>query len=88
LEASCTSGAAYLCDHLVEGLYIDWYLPSKDELNKLFLYRVEIGGLMDAFYWSSSELDALNAWFQLFGTGSPYASLKNYSHRVRAVRAF
>ena len=41
------------------GVYTDWYLPSKDELNKLYLNKVVIGGFAggfpDGFYWSSSE---------------------------------
>ena len=37
----CTSGAARICADLVEGGYDDWYLPSKDELNKLYLMYQE-----------------------------------------------
>ncbi len=51
--------AAKLCDEYtvtVDGVtYDDWYLPSKDELNKLYLNRVAIGGFDGGWYWSSSE---------------------------------
>jgi len=94
-QAGCTGGAAYLCDHLVEGDYSDWYLPSKDELNKLYLNRVAIGGFglnwMD-YYWSSSEYGASSAWYQSFlGSGSQGNASKGAQGipgRVRAVRAF
>lgn len=37
-------------------------------------------------YWSSTENSATNAWEQLFSNGNQYASLKDGSGRVRAVR--
>ena len=85
---TCTSGAAYLCYHLEEGGYSDWYLPSKDELNKLYLNKVTIGGFANAAYWSSSETSATNAWNQNFNNGNQNNNNKNNSRRVRAVRDF
>ncbi len=72
------------------GGYIDWYLPSKDELNKLYLNRVAVGGFSDSNYWSSSAYitDALYAWGQYFGNGLQYGSYKYLYKGVRAVRAF
>jgi hypothetical protein len=82
------SYAAQLCNDLTVGGYNDWFLPSKDELDKLYINKVAIGGFDDDHYWSSSEYDALYAWYQYFGNGSKYKSSKNGSFRVRAVRAF
>jgi len=87
-QSGCTSGAAYLCDHLTEGSYSDWYLPSKDELNQLYLNRVVIGGFDDYYYWSSSEFSASNAWAQFFATGEQLNGIKDNPSLVRAVRAF
>jgi hypothetical protein len=87
-QGGCTSGAAYLCDHLTEGGYSDWYLPSKDELNKLYLNQVAIGGFAGYNYWSSSEDGANYAWYQNFYYGDQYDYYKDYGRRVRAVRAF
>ena len=74
------------------GGYSDWYLPSRDELNKLYLNSGWIGGLATEpywiYYWSSSEYDANNAWMQKFNMGSQGDDNKPYSGRVRAVRAF
>ncbi|MCX6363693.1 MAG: DUF1566 domain-containing protein [Actinobacteria bacterium] len=89
-QTGCTSGAAYLCDNLVEGGYDDWYLPSSFELYKLycFCFHAGIGGFETASYWSSSEDDAYYALAEVFG-GSTYSNDDKYSlHRVRAVRSF
>lgn len=83
-----TSYAAGLARAHNGGGYNDWYLPSKDELNKLYLNRVAIGGFANDYYWSSSENDANNAWLQNIYNVYQYNDTKNYNCRVRAVRAF
>ncbi len=90
IMAGCvTAGiAARLCGDLVLNGYNDWYLPSKDELNKLFINRVAIGGFVNGFYWSSSEFDGDWAWFQSFPGATQTASHKYLAYPVRAVRAF
>jgi hypothetical protein len=70
------------------GGYNDWYLPSKDELNKLYLSQVTIGGFGSGYYWSSSEYDAKGAWFQSLGDGSQPEFIKSFTNGVRAVRSF
>jgi hypothetical protein len=94
IMARCsTSGiAARVCGDLVEGGYTDWYLPSKDELNKVYLNRVAIGGFADAYYWSSTEYESISdgayAWFQYFGNSAQGWSGKFATVHVRAIRAF
>jgi hypothetical protein len=90
-QSGCTGGAAYICDRLVENGYGDWYLPSKDELNKLYLSRDESFAV--AWYWSSSEsTDAAtgkwNAWAQAFDSGNQGLDGKSHTRPVRAVRSF
>ena len=68
--------------------YGDWYLPSKHELNLLFINRVAVGGFSSGPYWSSSEYDSTNAWYQSFTNGGQNDGGKNNSAYVRAVRAF
>jgi len=71
------------------GGHDDWYLPSKDELDKLYaLMKLGFGGFESAYYWSSSEYYALVAWYQFFANGYQYHYDKNSTLRVRAVRAF
>lgn len=80
--ASLTNFAAGLASSYRGGGYTDWYLPSKDELNKLYLNRDIIGGFATsglAAYWSSSLKGTINfkdftefakgisnGWVQLF----------------------
>ena len=80
--------AASLCDQLVLNGFSDWFLPSKDELNALFLSKTVVGGFSEDFYWTSSEHGEGSAWEQVFNTGVQYYANKNFHKRVRAVRAF
>jgi hypothetical protein len=68
--------------------YGDWYLPSKYELNLLYLQRTVVGGFADYVYWSSTEIDNGNAWRQNFPSGNHYSANKYRDYYVRAVRAF
>ena len=88
--------AARLCDDLVIGIYNDWYLPSKDELNEMYLRigngapapNTNIGGFSSGLYWSSTEFFVYGVWLQSFDDGSQDYDDKNLNANVRAVRAF
>jgi hypothetical protein len=89
VSATCEAGtAARLCADLVLNGYDDWYLPSRDELNKLYLYRNYIGGFSNSWYQSSSEHFAGYSWYIDFDNGSTGTIGKYFATRVRAVRAF
>lgn len=84
--------AARICGDLVLNSYSDWYLPSKDELNKLIINSAAAalgGGFNDveSEYWSSSENDAEKAWLEEIMTGQ-YSINKHIWYYVRAVRSF
>jgi hypothetical protein len=70
--------------------YGDWYLPSKYELNLLYLQKNVVGGFTNSAYWSSTEQTNGGAWYQNFLTGyqSWYKDSKLDSDYVRAIRAF
>lgn len=71
------------------GGHTDWFLPSKDELNKLYLNKEAIGGFNDSgIYWSSSESSTSDAWGQNFDGGGQAYYRRNGGSRVRPVRAF
>jgi len=81
--------AARICGDLVLAGYSDWYLPSKDELARLYENKAAIGGFAKSFYWSSTETNHIVAWGQFFtSSGSQEYHRKNYPVCVRAVRAF
>jgi hypothetical protein len=88
--ANCGSdNAAYMCRNLTYGGFNDWYLPSKNELNKLFIYRAKIGGFaVSGYYWSSSEVNGYYAWYQHFNLGNQSSAMKTSAYLVRAVRTF
>ena len=85
--------AANICDTLTIGIYDDWFLPSKDELNEMY-YNIgpggggNIGGFSSNDYWSSTEYDGLMAELQEFCCGSDPSGVKDDVNSVRAVRAF
>ena len=85
--------AATVCNEYsvtVDGVtYGDWYLPSKNELNLLYLQKSVVGGfVIDGLYWSSTEYNSDYAWYQLFGSGFQNNFFKNDAYYVRAIRAF
>jgi predicted nucleic acid binding AN1-type Zn finger protein len=87
------SYAAKLCADLVFGGYDDWFLPSMDELNLMYvnLKQQNRGGFASTDYWSSSELSnqfSNYAWSQTFFGGHQQSCTKDYSYHVRAARVF
>ncbi len=89
--------AALICANLVRGLYGDWYLPSKVELNLMYQNKALIdaaaiahGGsaFTSGFFWSSTEDDDDSAWAHNFFNGFVSLGDKASFLDVRAVRAF
>ncbi len=90
---SSSSYAAGLARAYRGGGYSDWYLPSKDELNALWLNKSAIGGFPAGKfrYWSSSEQSTYpttDAWIQDLSDGGQVWFNKSEPYRVRAVRSF
>jgi len=102
--ASLSSYAAGLASSYRGGGYSDWYLPSKEELNKLYINRASIGGFAISgtlTYWSSSQNGSINftnfttfangitsGWLQNFSDGTQSDTNISNTRRVRAVRTF
>jgi hypothetical protein len=81
--------AAQYCDSLVYGGFDDWFLPSLDELNLMYLNLRQPA--LDCFgneYWSSSERNLYYTYYQNFGNGSQSNTSKIDALFVRAVRQF
>ena len=67
-----------------------WFLPSVDELNAMYteLHLNGLGGIAGGSYWSSSQSSADDARNHDFFDGVQRVFDKNFTLRVRAVRAF
>jgi hypothetical protein len=71
------------------GGYNDWYLPSKDELHKLWLNNQAIGGFEFTFYSTSTEINSGQIASQYFYDGSQQVNTsKSSGLSVRPVRSF
>jgi hypothetical protein len=84
----CTGDAIHTAANYTLSSKTDWHLPSKSELNQLYIQRSMVGGFFSGYYWSSSEFDANGAWSQDFGGGGQDYGLKGTTYYVRPVRAF
>jgi hypothetical protein len=91
--------AAMLCGAYQGEGFSDWFLPSKDELNLIYINLVRLSHIVDweDRYWSSSvgNYDAVDgastgggAWSQSFGDGSQNVNHKNSEYSVCPVRQF
>ncbi|MCL2792030.1 MAG: DUF1566 domain-containing protein [Spirochaetaceae bacterium] len=84
-----TTPAASACAALTTGGQTNWFLPSKDELNLLWLNRSAVVDLPNGGYWSSSQGFIGVAWTQFFSNNfSQTAGSKTGTSLVRAIRAF
>lgn len=88
--AACSTRpiAASLCTTYTGGGYTDWYLPSVDELNKLYLNKDIIGGFTTDAYWASTQSDVYYAYLQDFYQAYQYPISKASLISVRAIRSF
>ena len=95
LEAAPSDLAQYPWDDAINaaqaytgGSLSGWRLPTKDELNLLYLNRGLVGGFVACSYWSSSEYSASKAFYHNFLLGNIGYATKIYGACVRPVRAF
>lgn len=80
--------SARLCDAYESGGYSDWFLPSKDELEKIYEARDIIGNLSNVNYWSSSQVNENFSWMHSFANGYQGDNHRSNSLRARPVRYF
>jgi len=83
--------AAAIAVSYTGGRYNDWFLPSKDELHKLYLNRSIIRGFFDGWYWSSTEQNEFYVEALDFSNGVSSGGYKGPGgtpYKVRAIRTF
>ena len=88
-----TDYAAGLASSYTDGVYSDWFLPSWDEMYKLYVNIVAINTTAtDAIagnpYWTSSEFSASAASALNPGNGNAHNDGKSTTWQVRSVRYF
>jgi hypothetical protein len=85
-----TGKAALMCREFNINGFSDWFLPSRNELNLMYvnLHLQGIGDFSGNWYWSSSQCCSDHAWYIDFDHGGQYGDIKYYQNRVRAVRFF
>jgi hypothetical protein len=86
----CPSASASLA---ARSLSPDWFLPSAKELNQMYVHKDTLEAVsgftaFSNYYWSSTEGDNFNAWFQYFFNGVQDYKSRSDTGFVRAVRAF
>jgi hypothetical protein len=87
-----TSGiSARICDELTLNGYSDWFLPSEQELEQMYLLLKlnGFGNFANQRYWSSTQFDANNAITYDFNNGNTHNHHKSQTNRhTRAMRRF
>ncbi len=80
---------SYPNNHSTAGInYTDWRLPTRYELNVMYGQKTIVGGFTELYYWSSTEQDNSNAWYQRPDNGVQGYNLKSLPFWVRAIRSF
>lgn len=80
--------AATHCDNYVVGIYDDWYMPAKDELNLAWTNIASLDALSMGwrYFWSSTQTSAAGAYRQYYRYGNQQIYNKAYGNKVRPVR--
>ena len=81
--------AKTMCEDYKGGSYLDWYLPTKEELGYMYenlRKKNKIRG--SEHYWSSTSKDIYDAWAQDFSSGEQMGMDLIEKGAVRAIRAF
>ena len=94
-DTTCTTGAVqtavdYTAPSFNGVAKDDWWLGSIGEMMLMYtnLRQAGVGGFSTDYYWSSSETNTNDAWYQTFYYGDQYYNFKTTTSYVRPVRAF
>lgn len=90
LSTGNTMFAANACVNYTYSGLTDWYLPSSEELNELYLVKDIVGGFDEyTNYWTSSQNTPQTAWIQYFGPGiQSKLGGKEQLYKVRPIRTY
>ncbi len=82
--------AALYCSEFIQNGYDDWFLPSKEELNEIYisLHSIGLGDFTEDTYWSSTEMSDIRAYTKDFWKGTDTDYPKYGPAKLRPVRKF
>lgn len=80
--------AASICRNYTGGGYNDWYLPSRDELSRIYGNNSFIGIPAVGSYWTSTQTNSTGANSINFSTGAISSTTTSGSVIARAIRSF
>ncbi len=84
--------AAMMCQQYSQGGFNDWFLPSKGELDLMYINLKMLrgeGNFANDYYWTSTQYDKNLAWIQGFNDNGRQAdSRKDATYSVRPIRLF
>jgi len=84
--------AAKVCKSSSMEGYTDWFLPSRDELDSVFVHEDIIGGFDPGWwYWSSSEFSDIYVFVKINSPAwinNHYMATKDYNLHFRCIRKF
>jgi hypothetical protein len=84
--------AAQFCDNLEFWGFTNWYLPSRIELNHVFMHKTAIGWFADDVYWTSTEDSRVDYnWWHAFPLHSNWPNIGNSYYKpnlylIRCIR--
>jgi|APGre2960657404_1045060.scaffolds.fasta_scaffold04402_2 hypothetical protein len=89
----CTQSgtSAEICEKLTLNGYSDWFLPSLNELEQMYIQLASkgFGGFANQSYWSSTQYDPSDAYTIDFNNGNANNHRKDQTNRhTRAMRRY
>jgi hypothetical protein len=97
LPADTARRAAHWCAESKTAEQTDWFLPSREQLKKLYVAKdivnvalVAAGAttLGSGYYWSSTQANAYEAWYVFFDNGETNTGVKTNVANVRPIREY
>ncbi len=97
LPADTARRAAHWCHESEAAGQTDWFLPSREELKRLYVAKSVVNealtsagadALGSGYYWSSTQANAYEAWYVFFDNGETNTGVKSNVANVRPIREY
>ena len=97
MPADTARRAAHWCYELAAAGQTDWFLPSREQLKRLYVAKDAVNVALTAqsatllnsgYYWSSTQANACEAWYVYFDNGETNTGVKSNAANVRPIREY